>query len=239
MIAPTRPMVGTAAVLRAFGALLAMLLMVSLLGVPAAHAQATRASVTAAPDVLRVLPPPDEEPPYNYSGFSSQSVPTTMTAGGVYSVTVRMVNSGTTTWSSSTGHALGASNPADNLTWGSGRIALAGNVAPGQTATFTFQVTAPAAAGSYNFQWMMVQGGVESFGAPTDNVLVTVLAAPSDDAQIVAASAPVAMTQGQSYPVSVTVLNKGNTTWPAGSAYALGSQNPPQCHLGQRPDCPR
>jgi hypothetical protein len=114
------------------------------------HAQGSRASAVAptaalapAPAPAAYAPPPGGDDPFNQAGFSSQSVPTTMTAGAVYTVTVRMFNSGTTTWSSSTSHALGAQNPQDNGTWGGSRVGMAGNVAPGQTATFTFQVTAP------------------------------------------------------------------------------------------------
>ncbi|WP_426117535.1 RHS repeat-associated core domain-containing protein, partial [Massilia sp. PWRC2] len=51
--------------------------------------------------------------------------------------------------------------------------------APGQTAGYTFQVTAPAAAGTYNFQWKMVQDQVEWFGATSPNLAIQV-APPAD-----------------------------------------------------------
>ncbi|MDO8682740.1 MAG: glycosyl hydrolase, partial [Armatimonadota bacterium] len=47
--------------------------------------------------------------------------------------------------------------------------------APGQQKTFTFIVTAPSTAGTYNFQWRMVQDGVQWFGDLTPNVAVTVI----------------------------------------------------------------
>ncbi|WP_426177185.1 hypothetical protein [Massilia sp. TWR1-2-2] len=34
------------------------------------------------------------------------------------------------------------------------------------------------------------------------------------------------MTQGQSYPIAVTMKNTGGTTWPAGATDRLGSANP-------------
>lgn len=56
-------------------------------------------------------------------------------------------------------------------------IALTGVfVAPNNVMQFNFPVTAPSTPGTYNFQWQMVQDGVEWFGALTPNVAVNVLA---------------------------------------------------------------
>lgn len=61
-----------------------------------ADAQTTGPTVAAQADALRVPPPPPEdEPPFNSAQFVSQSVPTTMTAGTTYQVTVTMGNLGT------------------------------------------------------------------------------------------------------------------------------------------------
>lgn len=77
----------------------------------------------------------------NNAAFAGQSVPTAMVTGGTYTATVIMINNGTTTWSAGALYRLGAQNPQDNFTWMSGnRVALAGAVAPGQSATFVFQV---------------------------------------------------------------------------------------------------
>lgn len=46
----------------------------------------------------------------------------------------------------------------------------------GSTKTFSFNVTAPASPGSYDFQWRMVQDAVEWFGEYTPNVAVLVVA---------------------------------------------------------------
>jgi hypothetical protein len=111
----------------------------------------------------------------NNATFVSQSVPTSMTAGQGYSVSVAMKNSGTTTWTAATGYKLGAQNPQDNVTWGH-RVELAAGdaIAPGQTKTFTFNVIAPGTAGTSNFQWRMVREGVAWFGGLSANVGVTV-----------------------------------------------------------------
>ena len=116
----------------------------------------------------------------NNAAFVFQSVPTTMTPGQSYAVSITLQNTGTTTWSSAGNYRLGTQNPQDNSTWtGSARVALPQSVAPGQNVTFSFNVTAPATAGMYNFQWKMVQDGVEWFGAQTANVLVGVSTNPT------------------------------------------------------------
>ena len=112
--------------------------------------------------------------PVNNATFVSQSVPTAMNAGQPYTVSVTMYNAGTTTWTAASAHRLGSQNPQDNGTWGTGRVNLPASVAPGQSATFTFTVTAPATAGPYNFQWRMLQDGVEWFGAASTNVVINV-----------------------------------------------------------------
>ena len=67
-------------------------------------------------------------------------------------------------------------------TWtGGSRVALPQSVAPGASVTFTIPITAPASAGTYNFQWSMVQDGqpVSTFGALSTNVaIVVIVAAP-------------------------------------------------------------
>jgi hypothetical protein len=109
----------------------------------------------------------------NDAAFVSQSVPTSMTSGQTVAVSVTMRNSGTTTWAPVT-YMLGSLNFAGNLTWGLNQVALPSSVAPGAQVTFTFSVIAPAVAGTYNFQWGMLQSSVGSFGSPSTNVAVTV-----------------------------------------------------------------
>lgn len=111
----------------------------------------------------------------NDAQFIEQNIPAAMVAGQTYSVSVTMKNSGTSAWTTAAGYRLGSQNPQDNGTWGTGRIDLASgeSVAAGQNKVFTFSVVAPS-AGSYNFQWRMVQDGVEWFGGFSTNVSVLV-----------------------------------------------------------------
>ncbi len=112
-------------------------------------------------------------PPYAAT-FVSQTVPTAMTAGASYNVSITMKNTGSNTWTTADGYKLGSANPNDNTRWGLQRVALPGSVPPNGQAIFNFTVTAPATAGSYNFQWQMLREGVQWIGATTTNLQVQV-----------------------------------------------------------------
>ena len=115
----------------------------------------------------------------NNAGFTDQSVPATMTAGQVYSFSINMRNTGTTTWSASSGYALGSNNPEGNTTWGMSRVNLNGNIQPNNEVSFHWNLVAPSTPGTYNFQWRMVKDGVY-FGAPSDNLSIIVNPTGSD-----------------------------------------------------------
>ena len=112
----------------------------------------------------------------NYAAFVSQSIPASMTPGQIASVSVTMQNTGGNTWSEAAAHRLGSQNPQDNLTWGIGRVTIpAGTyVYPGNQYTFSFNITAPASPGNYNFQWRMVQESVQWFGGYSTNGVISV-----------------------------------------------------------------
>ena len=166
--------------------------------------------------------------PGDNADFVRQLVPITVTNGQTFNVTVTMRNSGGTAWVGDGGYQLGSQSPADNLNWSFNRTPLPGVVAPGQTVDFNFQLTAPAASGTYDFQWQMVRAVVGYFGQPSAKLAVTVAPAapPVDAATYGAQSVPARMAPGQSYPVSVTLTNTGNTTWSNEGLYRLASQNP-------------
>jgi hypothetical protein len=162
--------------------------------------------------------------PTDNASFVSQSVPSSMTAGQTVGVSVTMANSGTTTWQAGS-YSLGSLNPAGNTTWGLSSVSLASSVAPGSNATFSFNVTAPSAAGTYNFQWGM-KNGTSYFGTGSTNVAVTVSSpAGADNAQFISQSVPASMNIGQIANVSVVMNNNGTTTWLPGT-YTLVSRNP-------------
>lgn len=156
------------------------------------------------------------------STFVSQSVPKTLLVPGeMMNVSVTMRNLGPSTWTAGQQFRLGAIGNG----WEGGRAYLTSDVPPNTDVTFNFTVAAPSVPGNYNFRWQMLQEGVQFFGDATANVPITVLS-PSNQAAFVSQQVPAAMYVGESYAVSVTMRNTGNTTWAAGSVFKLGSQNP-------------
>jgi len=116
--------------------------------------------------------------PFAWSAvFVSQSVPTSLTTGQGATVQITMKNTGTTTWSANEitpPVRLGSQNPQDNTTWGTNREDVTFPVAPGMTISFSFAIRAPSTAGSYAFQWRMVQETVTWFGDFTPTVMINV-----------------------------------------------------------------
>ncbi len=105
--------------------------------------------------------------------FVSQSVPTTMDPGGVYNVSITMYNNGVATWNAGESFALWTEETKD---WEPDYVTVGANVAPGQSYTFNFTVTAPSplnGSGTYTFQWRMAKPGA-SFGQASDPVSVQV-----------------------------------------------------------------
>jgi RHS repeat-associated protein len=101
-------------------------------------------------------------PPFNSSQLIAANVPTTMTAGSYYNVSLTFKNTGNLTWTSPD-YLL--ANPDDNFIWGLNRVSMStSSVPPGQSTTFNFQVRAPTTAGTYPFQWGMVWEFHERFG---------------------------------------------------------------------------
>ena len=112
----------------------------------------------------------------NSAQFISQSVPTEMIVGQSYPVSVTMKNIGRTTWTKAGGYRLGSQKLQDNTTWGLGRVDLGDgdSIAPNQTKTFTFTVTAPQTPEHYYFKWRMLKERVEWFGQNSVEVRIRV-----------------------------------------------------------------
>ena len=119
---------------------------------------------------------------YNDSYCGGITAPNSVTTGQSFSASVTMVNSDPyfeTSWTSdATPHNLGSQNPQDNSRWGLGRVGLPYQpVSPGSSVTFNFNATAPATAGTYPFDWRMVEDGYQWFGG-TCSKTITVSAPP-------------------------------------------------------------
>ena len=111
--------------------------------------------------------------------ISQVSPPATMALGETANVSITMRNDGELTWPAYSVWGLGARNPENNSTWGLSRVPSTVDVLPGQTVTYNFVATAPLVLGTYNFQWWMLQDGVDWFGDLTPNVQVTLVNPPA------------------------------------------------------------
>ncbi len=111
------------------------------------------------------------------SHFTTQSVPMMVQAGQSFAVNLQWLNTGTPAWDGNFGFRLNSANPSGNTTWGADRILLADYfVASGQSLDVSFNLTAPTAPGTYNFQWQLFNDGIGLFGEPSANIAITVAA---------------------------------------------------------------
>jgi N-acetyl-anhydromuramyl-L-alanine amidase AmpD len=160
------------------------------------------------------------------------AVSTTIGPGQTRSVTVRVRNTGSRTWTAGEAYRLGAA--ADNgIAWSGfrcggyangladARAFLCQNVPPEGTHDFTFDVTGPA-NGTAKLSLRMVQDGVAWFGEPFSWSL-SVVATRAAEVVEAESQVPVALAPAESRAVVVRVRNTGSTTWTAGAAYRLGA----------------
>lgn len=111
--------------------------------------------------------------PWERAVCVSQTAPASpLVAGHSYPVSITMRNTGVTTWTpaGSNPQRLGSQDPQDNLVWGLSRVNLPQTVPPGLSATFSFNIVAPATPGIRPFQWRMVQEGITWFGDFTPEI---------------------------------------------------------------------
>ena len=97
----------------------------------------------------------------NSAEFISQEVPATMPPGNSSSVQIELKNTGTTSWTKDANYKLVYTVDSAMNTWGPGVVELeeGDSIAPGDSKTFTFDITAPTTEGVYRFQWSLLQEG--------------------------------------------------------------------------------
>jgi len=148
-------------------------------------------------------------PPVYDAQLISASVPSSMTAGSYYNVSMTLKNTGNTTWTSPD---FSLANTDDNYTFGPNRVAMSpSTVAPGQSSTFNFQVRAPATAGSYTFQWGMVWEYHQRFGQNSTTYITVSAPAPVTPRPTISVSRP-SLTAGQSFTTSWSTTDATSLT---------------------------
>lgn len=169
---------------------------------------------------------PDASAAGDRAEIVSADAPEAMEIGQSYSVTMKIKNTGVNTWNRAQGYALAARH----RTWSVQRVELenAEKIAPGDTATFKFRVTAPQQSGSHDFQWQM-QHDEHFFGPPTPPHRV-VVESGSSRVKFISQVVPAAMNPGGEYNVMVQFKNLGKTTWSTANGFMLVAQNPANNH---------
>ncbi len=115
---------------------------------------------------------------YYSDEFVSHDIPAAMTVGERYTVHVTMRNRGVL-WNDAAGFHLGAVGDSDPCTTTT-RQPISGEVNPGSEYTFTFQLRAPLATGTYTTDWQMVRDGFQWFG-PTVSQTIEVTGIPDTE----------------------------------------------------------
>lgn len=111
----------------------------------------------------------------NDAQFVSQIVPTEMTAGYRYQISITIKNTGDTVWKRDQNYYLDLKTSRNNFLIKKAELSSSDSVAPEQTKTFTFDFSAPSAPGEYDFQWSMSRGEGKSFGNLTEIVKIKVI----------------------------------------------------------------
>ncbi|MBP2114944.1 NBR1-Ig-like domain-containing protein [Paenibacillus silagei] len=154
-----------------------------------------------------------------------ENIPSVMAKGHKYPVTLAFRNDGGDTWSPEEWYRLGGAGDQDPFANTRQIIPDGRRVKPGEVQSFTFIMQAPAETGAYMTDWGMVHDGVTWFGQTfTKNVQVV---EGTRNARVVTHSIPSTMELGQSYNVTVTMRNEGETSWyeegTAPGMYRLGA----------------
>jgi hypothetical protein len=139
--------------------------------------------------------------------FLSQSVPSTVSPGQIFSVNLRWLNSGSRAWNGLNGLRLRSQNPAGNTAWGGDTVPLTFHtVAPGQQLDITFTAFAPRTPGTYSFQWQLFQDGPGLFGQMSDNISVVVSGAGA-----ISINGPSSVEAAQGAPFSLQLAAAGGS----------------------------
>ena len=129
-----------------------------------------------APDCKR-------EPLTNNAQCVGITAPSSVTAGQSFTATVTMKNTGTKPWNTPNHYLYDVDWKNGGFTamrWGTATAQLPMSpVAASATAAFAIAATAPAQAGSYTFQWAMLENGAGYFGATCAKTISVIAVASS------------------------------------------------------------
>ena len=174
-------------------------------------------------------------PRWDCTENGATNIPATMGPGETVAVSLVVDNTGTATWGA-TGFCLRSQDSPSSFWAGPVCPASGAAVAPGGTATFNFNITAPMTPGVYPFERQMFDanpvgptGGVGFFDKLNACVFrnITVGGATPLDASLTANTLPGTIAPGEVRSVSVTMTNDGTDDWLADGDFVLYSQSTP------------
>ncbi|WP_313217074.1 RHS repeat-associated core domain-containing protein [Stenotrophomonas sp.] len=183
----------------------------------------THRPMSSGPVVITVNNPPEPIDAAAPGTISSVGPPVT---GRPMTMSIQMVNTGETTWRAGS-YFLDFVNGGDSYVWDFTPQGISHDVAPGQSYTFQFNITAKifnTHGFNYYFQFQMRRNTV-AFGLPTQVFSVYIIN-PINASQFDSQEVPTTMEVGKSYPVTIRMRNTGDYVWSASQAYSLGAQNP-------------
>ncbi|MHB9035862.1 MAG: hypothetical protein ACYC64_04285 [Armatimonadota bacterium] len=162
---------------------------------------------------------------YYRATWVGDTIPRIMAAGHTYSVTVTVRNDGWDTWSEASLYRLGhavvvpGATPAYANYDANGRHVLpsAATVAPGQSATFSFNITAPSTVGNYDLHYDIVRDGVTWFRDQNNLEWKKSLIVAADETDV--------DTDGDGVPDVIEQAN-GTLYWHPADSYTLGPSTP-------------
>jgi hypothetical protein len=152
----------------------------------------------------------------------AQSIPSTMEVGKAYPVEISIKNGGSAVWSNKAGYVVRIQQPGDEQSWGQQEVRFSKNeeVAPGETKTFRFNVTAPYKPNTYQFNWRLVKNNM-----PVSNEMIppspVVVVDPSTSAIFVSQLVPDRITEGETFKAIIQFKNVSRTNWSRDAGYRL------------------
>lgn len=158
----------------------------------------------------------------------SSTLPSSLGPGENRRISVTVQNTGTETWPAQNMKLASRDNPA-NL-WGATNADLTTAVAPGETATFDFNLKAPSSPGTYSFlRDMKNYAGIGDFRRWGFCVAqdVVVGGTPPRDAVVTSTNIPPVLDTNEFSTLTITLRNTGTETWTAGGEFGLYSVSSP------------
>jgi len=140
----------------------------------------------------------------------SADLPTTMGTGTTFQASVTMKNTGSIPWTRADGYKLGAVGDSDPFAPHRVWLPSGVSVAPGQSYTFTWTMTAPVTPGTYLTDWRMVHELVRWFGpVAASNVVVSDATPPTQDSLTVSSGAW-QVDDGSTYTITAKASDTGS-----------------------------